>query len=492
MSAQVELWRVSTVEGEFETDLETLKQWIVEGCVLPTDKVSKGNLNWIDAGRAPMLKGAFNGDPVVTVSPQASAPPTEPIQQVHRTLDHAESFGPPHEALPPTAQTADAFVRANACYNHPERPPVYLCRVCSTALCGACPKFVSTSKIPLCPLCGDLCKPYHEVKAKAVNMEFQNSGFGVEDFGRAIRYPFQHKAALLCGAIMYGLLLIAGFRGSVIAYVIMFGCMSHVISQVAWGRLNRSFMPDFGAFNFLDDLVVPAFLGIGITIVTWGPVIVLILALLLGVLSGPGSPLPGAPGKESAQQSKGPSPEDLSVLMDPNADPNKSVEASKKLDQLRPGAQISQEAERSKKEQSDPTAGLGMLLPYLGAGIAVLLLLLLGLAWAIFYYPMALAVAGYTQSFASVINPLVGLDTIRRMGATYFKAFGMVLAVQVVAGIVTVIVATVTSPLALPFFGNLPAKFIDGTVTFYFNLVIACLLGLSLYKCADRLDIAVD
>src|SRR5882724_13147360 len=120
MSAQVELWRVSTVEGEFETDLETLKQWIVEGCVLPTDKVSKGSLNWIDAGRAPMLKAAFNGDHVVTVSTQASAPATEPIQQVDRPLDHAESFGPPHEALPPTTQATNAAVPANVCYNHPE------------------------------------------------------------------------------------------------------------------------------------------------------------------------------------------------------------------------------------------------------------------------------------------------------------------------------------------------------------------------------------
>jgi len=105
---------------------------------------------------------------------------------------------------------------------------------------------------------------------------------------------------------------------------------------------------------------------------------------------------------------------------------------------------------------------------------------------------MALAVAGYTQSFSSVINPMVGLDTIRRMGGTYFKAFGMVLLIQLVALVINVIVAMVTAPLALPFFGNLPAKFIDGTLTFYFNLVIACLLGLSLYKCADRLEICAD
>jgi uncharacterized membrane protein len=105
---------------------------------------------------------------------------------------------------------------------------------------------------------------------------------------------------------------------------------------------------------------------------------------------------------------------------------------------------------------------------------------------------MALAVAGYTESFGSVINPLVGLDTIRRMGGTYFKAFGMVLVIQMVGFVVAVIVAMITAPFALPFFGNLPATFIDGSLTFYFNLVIACILGLSLFKCADRLGISTE
>src|SRR5256885_11292961 len=49
------------------------------------------------------------------------------------------------------------------------------------------------------------------------------------------------------------LLRLGGLRGSVIAFVIMFGCMSHVISQVAWGRLNRSFMPDFSEFSLWDE-----------------------------------------------------------------------------------------------------------------------------------------------------------------------------------------------------------------------------------------------
>src|SRR5687767_3090600 len=126
MSAQVELWRVSTVEGTFETDLETLKQWIAEGCVLPTDKVSKGNLNWIDAGRAPMLRAAFNGEPVVTPPKLASAPPIQPVSQVDRPMDHAEPFHSPDEAPPPSTQVANTAAPSNVCYNHPEEPTRYL------------------------------------------------------------------------------------------------------------------------------------------------------------------------------------------------------------------------------------------------------------------------------------------------------------------------------------------------------------------------------
>jgi hypothetical protein len=502
MSAQVEQWRVSTVEGIFETDLDTLKQWILEGCVLPTDKVSKGKLNWIEAGRAPMLRAAFNGEintagtaPTVTTTGQApqmpsASPPAEALDQVTSAF-YPEGDSP--GAAPETFESApQSFIAppVNVCHNHPEVSPKYVCRACATSFCAECPRFVSTSSIPVCPLCGDLCRLFEEERNKVRRQDFQSSGFGFKDFTRALRYPLEHKIALLFGAALYGFLQLAGFRGRVIAFVIMFGCISHVISQVAWGKFDRSFLPDFSAFCLLDDLVVPIVLGIGITIVTWGPMIVIALALFFGVINGPGlSPL-GKPAAANVTQPTALGSENMKALMDPNADPKKIEEANDRLNQLRPGHQISEAAEQSKKELSDPAADLGFLMSYAQAPVLLLLLLLLSVAWAIFYYPMALSVAGYTEHFGSVVNPLVGLDTIRRMGGTYFKAFGMVLMIQIVGLVVSVIVALITAPFALPFFGNLPANFIDGSVAFYFNLVVACVLGLSLHKCADRLGIA--
>jgi hypothetical protein len=94
MSAQPEVWRVSTVEGIFETDLETLKQWISEGCVLPTDKVSKGTLNWIDAGLAPMLRAAFAGDFTPQPPPQPVYPEAAGGWQVPQRFDGMSSSHP--------------------------------------------------------------------------------------------------------------------------------------------------------------------------------------------------------------------------------------------------------------------------------------------------------------------------------------------------------------------------------------------------------------
>ena len=473
MSAQPEVWRVNTPEGIFETDLETLKQWILEGCVLPTDKVSKGNLSWIDAGRVPKLKGAFNGEvtPIAEpVSNSVEAPATTWVEPA------------PVPAIVPPSTTA-------ACHNHPEAAPDYECRKCGAVLCKTCTKFVR-DRVPLCTLCGDLCLEYRAVTEKRARAQFQSSGFGMEDFLCAIRYPLQHKVALFSGALIYGCLLLAGFRGSLVAWMVMFGCISHVISQVAWGRLHRSFMPDWSSFSLWDDLVLPVFLGLGIMIVSWGPLIVLVFALIFGVVSGGGvEPSPVA-GKDQAVELL--SQEDLAVLTDPEADPQKVAEANRKLQQLRPGADIARDAEASRARASNPLGVYGDFLPLLGAGMAIVFLLFLFGAWGLFYYPMALTVAGYTQSFGSVINPLVGLDTIRRMGATYFKAFGMVMVVQIVAGVVGVIVAVITSPFTLPYMGNMVGNFINAHFTFYFYLVIACILGLSLFKCADRLDIKVD
>src|SRR4030095_5542817 len=214
MSSQGEMWKVSTVEGIFEADLETLKQWIVEGCVLPTDKGTRGSMSWIEAGKAPMLRAAFNGETSVAVVTTDAAAQT-------RALDP-----PPHEAAadhpveeyepePPPYQVApdlnSAAAQGSGCHNHPDVEAKYICRVCAGVFCKECPRF--TGNVPLCPLCGDLCRLIGQERERVQRQAFRTTPFGFEDFGRAIKYPFQHIIALLFGGLMYGFLLLAGMPG---------------------------------------------------------------------------------------------------------------------------------------------------------------------------------------------------------------------------------------------------------------------------------------
>ena len=78
------------------------------------------------------------------------------------------------------------------------------------------------------------------------------------------------------------------------------------------------------------------------------------------------------------------------------------------------------------------------------------------------------------------------------MGWNYVKVFAMYALVWLVALVANVIVHYALSAFDMPLFGNLPARFIEGGVSFYSNLVIAALLGLALYKSSDRLGIATD
>jgi hypothetical protein len=105
---------------------------------------------------------------------------------------------------------------------------------------------------------------------------------------------------------------------------------------------------------------------------------------------------------------------------------------------------------------------------------------------------MALAVAGYSEDLGSILNPLVGLDTVKRMGGVYWKVFGMYLVVQGIGFLLSFLVNLLTASLTLPLMGNIPARLLDGVITFYASLAVAYLLGLALNHCAPQLNIPAD
>jgi uncharacterized membrane protein len=491
------------VDGQiYETDFDGLKDWVAEGCFHATDKVKKGSLNWIEAGKVPMLRRLFVGTgapagampPPMAPAPAFNPAPAFSAPASYRSGSPAGGFGQPgapsfqgmpggqHFVAPMPPVPAGHRPHAG-CYNHPNFQPKFMCKSCANTFCNDCVKFVN-GRIPLCTLCGELCDVFEKVRQRAQREHFRKSGFGFEDFGSALAYPFKHPVSLIAGALMYSLLQVAGLFGTMAGYMLIFGCMTLTIRQVAWGRLDRCFMPD-DDFSFWDDMIHPAILGIGVTIVTWGPAIVMVVVLFFNVMSNVNDARQQSMASQQTESAEI-NPQDLDDLNNPN--PAISQPAARRIENSRSfsGPQAQSISKRNDQQVRQFMSKLILTsLPILG-------ILVLTLIWAFLYYPMALTVAGYTQAIGSVLNPLVGLDTIKRMGGTYVKAFLMYLAVGLVSLVVTIIIMIITSPFDMPIVGNLPGKVLNGVSTFYTSLVIACILGLSLFKSSDKLNILTD
>jgi hypothetical protein len=351
---------------------------------------------------------------------------------------------------------------------------------------------MGTSSVMLCPSCGNFCDPLESIAERVSLYERASSGFGSADFLEALAYPLTHLGSLVGGALLYGFLLVVGVRGQLLAYALVYGCITLVVHRVGYGRTEKDFLPDFSAFSFWDDVLVPFFLGLGVTLVTFGPVLLLVAVLFFGWAS---APRPSAfevalkeAERQQAVQQQAMSEEDLKVLTE-GGTAEQEAALRRKMREMTPAARAARVVEES-RATDETTLGLARGLaarPGLFSLLAVL-----ALAWAVFYHPMALLVAGWTESFKSTVNPLVGLDTMRHMGGNYFKAFGMYLVVQAAALALELAVALVTAPFDMPFVGNVPGRFLCGVVTFYTSLVIACVLGLALFKSADRLGIELD
>jgi hypothetical protein len=105
------------------------------------------------------------------------------------------------------------------------------------------------------------------------------------------------------------------------------------------------------------------------------------------------------------------------------------------------------------------------------------LLIGLVLAWKVAYTPVALTVAALSHNFWSIVNPRIGVDTIRRMGPVYIQAM------LIYSGFVAVRWAMGSALGSIPVVGGIAMSFVDA----YYYLAVGCLLGLAVFKRAPEL-----
>ncbi|MEW6733356.1 MAG: B-box zinc finger protein [Acidobacteriota bacterium] len=412
-----EIWQVKVNDQICETDTTTLRQWVSEGRILPNDKVRKGSLKWIEAQRVPTLREAFS-------------------QLNHSLRDLTTVYQPEKRA---------AVLQA-VCQYHQELPPDFICAACVAAYCRDCTKSLGSGSASICVGCGNLCRPYAEVREKVLKLADRQTALGFADLKLALRYSLQEPFALLFAAVIYGVVLMMptvsfGFMQTisnslafsaatifaslltiivgVIGNAVLFTSLCAIINRVSVGNLDTHHLFDFSAL--LADIAHTMSIGLAITTVAGGPLITIVLVIILGalrILSGTS---------------------DLNLLL------------------------------------SNPFK----------------LLLLLSLLWAVFYYPLALIVGGVTQQPRAIINPLVGLQTMHSMGDTYLKALLIYLSLCLLGGSIVLVILTITIPL-FGFILGLPVYLLVGLLIYYLNAVAACLFGRALFKCADQLGLSVN
>jgi hypothetical protein len=428
-----DVWQVQVQGVIYETDTETLKQWAMQGNLLPQDLVKKGSLNWTPAGNVPVLRPIFGtgGLPSSPSNPGFSSSPNVPAYSPPPVVP-PPTYQPPPPApvkyAPPVAPAygsvqSSAAAHTMVCRNHPQLAPDYVCNACAAPLCQNCVKMVA-NRMPVCTVCGELCQPYGNLSEQMSRTAYQSSGFGITDLFDAFRFPFSDVVALIAFCVVYTILRVAAsfgglFGGLLLTAVstgMLFATMSTVIRRVSDGRVSEGYTPEFG--SFYDDLIHPMFLSVGVFLISFGPFAIALIYAGTGMIRafmGGVYEDDGAAAQARAQTA-------VALLV----------------------------------------AGIGAI-------------------WGLLYYPMALLVAGFTQSFPAVLNPLVGLDTIRRMGGTYGLVFLMYVVLAVIGGGLGLVIRAVTPGFV--------STFLISPLDVYFSLVLCYLLGIALFKCSDRLGL---
>ena len=292
------IWQVETGGQIYDTNLEEMTTWIAQGSLLRIDRVRKGNLRWIEAGKVPPLVEFFNAkDAEQPDGPIVTETYTEVLGVTEPTTVLTQLFTNPLPWETPTP--------SDKCSMHPEAPAAYVCDTCKNSFCKTCPANYGTN-VKICPFCGAMCRwlpqapePWRPIQQ---NRPVVDDGFGFSDFGNALAYPFKFKFSLVVGAIMFAFFSLGqsavSFGGIfmmasailcfLLANMLSFGVLATTVENFTQGKLDQNFMPSFEDFSIWDDVVHPFFLSIGVYISSFGPFIAVMLVavfLMIGSAS---------------------------------------------------------------------------------------------------------------------------------------------------------------------------------------------------------------
>ncbi len=315
-----DFWQAEVLGQIYETNFAEMAEWISDGALTPTDKVRRGNLRWIEAGKVPKLLPFFNAKERGIEPPVVQTNYTNGENQPVENNPETRNFPPPSEnpfprvnAKPPTENFSDknsnpipepefAQPLNNFCILHNEAEAVFHCETCANVFCRECPKSYG-GNVKICPMCGAMLKKLGERDdKKEKEIEYWKAvgeGFGFSDIGRSFAHPFKFLTSFIIGGLMFMIFTLGQSAGALggmfmmfaalfcfmLSNMLGFGILANTVEKFSQGKTETNFMPDFEDFNLWDDVIHPFFLSIGVYISSFGVFVVVLIYVVYSMVS---------------------------------------------------------------------------------------------------------------------------------------------------------------------------------------------------------------
>jgi hypothetical protein len=315
------------------------------------------------------------------------------------------------------------------CQNHPQVRSEHVCPKCAKGFCDPCTKKVEDAAI--CPACEGIsidAASYDEMQERAK----QRDRSMMDEIGAIAGYPLRDtRAFVLLSVCAWFFSLFAGFAAvmALLAKIFLTWGSFTAISKVSIGSM-RDVMPDF---RNPSEIARSMALSLAAVLISAGPFFLCVFLI------------PGASVLTGSRSFAQGSSLDDAVHAQPSAAPAGGGERSP-FEAQREGGSI--------------------------LGPIAMLVIVIAVIWMVAYMPVSLTVAALTRSLPSTLNPVIGVETVKKMGTTYWQGLGIYVAIviaQTVAGFVLGFI---------PFAGGLALGFVNA----YAALAIGCTLGLAVFK----------
>jgi hypothetical protein len=509
-----EVWQVEVQDRIYEAEIEEVIEWIKEGAVSPDDKIRKGNLRWLAAGRVPEFYKYFRDNSHDSTIELGEIDAFSQIERNGWTENELnEALEPPNpdndntSDEPTNAPSAEQGLNAEAmkfCTTHPGNLTRFVCNICSSPFCGTCPNRFGS--VRLCPLCGGTCISYEEFEAGirtqgALNKPYARKTIDIDeqkknpadkklrfrDIGDALKYSFAFPADLAFSAILFVIFYIgnsqfllggimttvAGLGSVLLSTMFSFGILTKILSNFTRGDFRESFRPRFHRKAFRGNFVRPFFLGVAVYFASFG---------LFFVMTG-------AAGIYAWYQFSS-SLDNVETVM---RGERSNVDAKLRAVQInKSSTNIDALVTQSRRDLINSTFGSDyfgenrqiekIVTSFMSLSVMLLTPIFLAFLFGIVYFPAASSVAITSGSLRETLKFSKCLEEIKEFGFEYVKI------VFISIMFLTLTISTslgaffILSNLSLPLVGAISALIIGGSLSFFGWTAFSYLLAITIYR----------